>query len=138
PNGFVNAIGADSFPLPRVARKDPASLVPAPTPPTQRRSEARAWPASGSPSSLALSPDRNIERAATLPKLEHAPSPLASFANAMTQNIYDNPEFFEGYSRLGRSVEGLEGAAEWPALRALLPDLRGLRVVDLGCGFGWF
>jgi ubiquinone/menaquinone biosynthesis C-methylase UbiE len=56
----------------------------------------------------------------------------------MAQNIYDNPEFFEGYSRLGRSVEGLEGAAEWPALRALLPDLRGLKVLDLGCGFGWF
>jgi SAM-dependent methyltransferase len=56
----------------------------------------------------------------------------------MTQNIYDNPEFFEGYSRLGRSVQGLEGAAEWPALRALLPDMRGARVVDLGCGFGWF
>jgi len=56
----------------------------------------------------------------------------------MTQNIYDNPEFFEGYSRLGRSVQGLEGAAEWPALRALLPAMDGLRVVDLGCGFGWF
>lgn len=56
----------------------------------------------------------------------------------MTQNIYDNDEFFAGYSRLGRSVEGLDGAAEWPALRALLPELRGLRVLDLGCGFGWF
>jgi SAM-dependent methyltransferase len=56
----------------------------------------------------------------------------------MTQNIYDNPEFFDGYSRLSRSVEGLDGAAEWPALKALLPGLRGLRVVDLGCGFGWF
>ncbi|MEO8714698.1 MAG: class I SAM-dependent methyltransferase [Acetobacteraceae bacterium] len=56
----------------------------------------------------------------------------------MTQNIYDNPEFFDGYSRLGRSVEGLAGAAEWAALRALLPGMRGLRVLDLGCGFGWF
>jgi SAM-dependent methyltransferase len=56
----------------------------------------------------------------------------------LTQNIYDDPEFFEGYSRLGRSVEGLDGAAEWPALRALLPDMRELRVLDLGCGFGWF
>src|SRR5271166_2692224 len=56
----------------------------------------------------------------------------------MTQNIYDNPEFFEGYSRLGRSVDGLDGAAEWPALRALLPKMRGLSVLDLGCGFGWF
>jgi SAM-dependent methyltransferase len=56
----------------------------------------------------------------------------------VTQNIYDNDEFFEGYSRLGRSVEGLDGAPEWPALRALLPDLRELKVLDLGCGFGWF
>ena len=56
----------------------------------------------------------------------------------MTQNIYDDPEFFEGYARLGRSVEGLAGAAEWPAVRAALPDMRGLEVVDLGCGFGWF
>ena len=56
----------------------------------------------------------------------------------MTQNIYDNEEFFEGYSRLGRSVEGLDGAPEWPALRALLPELRGHEILDLGCGFGWF
>jgi len=56
----------------------------------------------------------------------------------MTQNIYDHPVFFQNYSQLGRSVAGLDGAAEWPALRAMLPDMRGLRVVDLGCGFGWF
>lgn len=56
----------------------------------------------------------------------------------MTQNIYDNQEFFDQYSRLVRSVEGLDGAPEWPALRALLPDLGGLNVLDLGCGFGWF
>ncbi|TJV39864.1 MAG: class I SAM-dependent methyltransferase [Mesorhizobium sp.] len=56
----------------------------------------------------------------------------------MAQNIYDQPDFFAGYSQLGRSVEGLEGAAEWPALRAMLPEIGGLRVVDLGCGFGWF
>src|SRR6476620_3340257 len=56
----------------------------------------------------------------------------------MTQNIYDDSEFFEGYSRLRRSVEGLDGAPEWPALRALLPQMRGLAVLDLGCGFGWF
>jgi SAM-dependent methyltransferase len=56
----------------------------------------------------------------------------------LTQNIYDNPEFFERYSQLPRSVEGLDGAPEWPSLRAMLPDVRGLAVVDLGCGFGWF
>lgn len=56
----------------------------------------------------------------------------------MTQNIYDTAEFFEGYSTLPRSVHGLDGAPEWPSVRALLPPLAGRRVVDLGCGFGWF
>jgi SAM-dependent methyltransferase len=56
----------------------------------------------------------------------------------VTQNIYDNEEFFAGYSRLPRSVGGLDDAPEWPALQALLPDLRGRVVLDLGCGFGWF
>src|SRR5690606_34947468 len=55
----------------------------------------------------------------------------------MTQNIYDDPEFFAGYGKLERSVQGLAGAPEWPSLRALLPDPAGRRVVDLGCGFGW-
>ncbi|WP_315701383.1 MULTISPECIES: class I SAM-dependent methyltransferase [unclassified Bradyrhizobium] len=56
----------------------------------------------------------------------------------MAQNIYDTPEFFAGYQRLNRSVHGLDGAPEWPALRAMLPELKGKRIVDLGCGFGWF
>lgn len=56
----------------------------------------------------------------------------------MTQNIYDNPEFFAGYSGLPRSVGGLDKAPEWPGLKALLPPLRGRCVADLGCGFGWF
>ena len=56
----------------------------------------------------------------------------------MTQNIYDHPDFFQAYSQLRRSVEGLDGAPEWPALKALLPALAGLNILDLGCGFGWF
>jgi hypothetical protein len=48
----------------------------------------------------------------------------------MTHNIYDNEEFFAAYSRL----RGLGGAPECPTLRALLPDLRGCKVPDLGCG----
>src|SRR5579863_998399 len=36
-----------------------------------------------------------------------------------------------------RSVGGLESAEEWPSLCALLPDLGGKRVLDLGCGYGW-
>ncbi|WMT89240.1 class I SAM-dependent methyltransferase [Pelagibacterium sp. H642] len=56
----------------------------------------------------------------------------------MAQNIYDDPAFFEGYSQFPRSREGLAAANEWPALRAMLPDLNGKRVLDLGCGFGAF
>ncbi len=58
--------------------------------------------------------------------------------SAVAQNIYDNAEFFARYSQLPRQTQGLVGAPEWPAIRALLPDMRGRRVVDLGCGFGWF
>ncbi|MDJ0389012.1 class I SAM-dependent methyltransferase [Roseomonas sp. E05] len=29
-------------------------------------------------------------------------------------------------------------STKWPAIQAMLPDLRGRRLVDLGCGFGWF
>ena len=56
----------------------------------------------------------------------------------MPQNIYDDPEFFAGYSQLRRSREGLAGAPEWPALRSMLPPVEGARVLDLGCGFGAF
>ena len=54
------------------------------------------------------------------------------------QNIYDDPEFLAGYVTLDRQTRGLDGAAEWPTLRSMLPDVSGRRVVDLGCGFGWF
>jgi 2-polyprenyl-3-methyl-5-hydroxy-6-metoxy-1,4-benzoquinol methylase len=54
----------------------------------------------------------------------------------MTQNIYDNPSFFQGYGQ--RSIHGLDDAPEWPSLRAMLPDMRGRHVLDLGCGYGWF
>lgn len=56
----------------------------------------------------------------------------------VAQNLYDDPSFFENYSRLPRSIHGLAGAPEWPAIKAALPRLAGLRVVDLGCGYGWF
>jgi SAM-dependent methyltransferase len=55
----------------------------------------------------------------------------------MAQNIYDNPEFFSGYSQLPRQVKGLDGAPEWQAIQALLPEPTGSHVADLGCGFGW-
>jgi len=56
----------------------------------------------------------------------------------MAQNIYDDDTFFDAYGQLPRSVRGLDGAPEWPTLRALVGDVAGRRVVDLGCGYGWF
>lgn len=56
----------------------------------------------------------------------------------MAQNIYDDAQFFEGYSQFPRSRDGLAAAAEWPSLRGMLPELSGRRVLDLGCGFGYF
>ena len=56
-----------------------------------------------------------------------------------TQNIYDDPKFFEGYERLRQSRTGLNEVLEQPALRSVLPaSLAGMRVLDLGCGFGDF
>jgi len=66
------------------------------------------------------------------------PRNTRSTVDVVAQNIYDDREFFEAYSGLPRSVHGLDGAAEWPTLRDMLPEMSGLGVVDLGCGFGWF
>ncbi|CDN42254.1 hypothetical protein BN871_BA_00290 [Paenibacillus sp. P22] len=54
----------------------------------------------------------------------------------MKQNKYDDKEFFSSYSRMPRSLGGLDAAGEWSTLRGMLPDLEGKRVLDLGCGFG--
>jgi 2-polyprenyl-3-methyl-5-hydroxy-6-metoxy-1,4-benzoquinol methylase len=54
------------------------------------------------------------------------------------QNIDDDPDFLAGYMTLDRQARGLDGAAEWPALRSTLPEIAGRSVIDLGCGFGWF
>jgi SAM-dependent methyltransferase len=55
----------------------------------------------------------------------------------MKQNKYDDSGFFANYSQMSRSIGGLNAAGEWPAFRALLPELRDKKVLDLGCGFGW-
>lgn len=55
----------------------------------------------------------------------------------MKENKYDDEIFFEKYSQMNRSREGLSGAGEWPALKSLLPEFQGKKVLDLGCGYGW-
>ncbi|MDO1605029.1 class I SAM-dependent methyltransferase [Lactobacillus sp. YT155] len=55
----------------------------------------------------------------------------------MTNNNYDNEDFFEKYSEMSRSRLGLSGAGEWPTLEKIMPDLKGKDFLDLGCGYGW-
>lgn len=52
------------------------------------------------------------------------------------QNIYDDPDFFDGYSRLRERKVNANNLFEIPAFLALLPDLNGRAVLDLGCGMG--
>lgn len=52
------------------------------------------------------------------------------------QNIYDNETFFEGYKNLRNKAANANNLFEIPAMLSLLPDLKGLKILDLGCGFG--
>ena len=55
----------------------------------------------------------------------------------MKENRYDDEYFFLKYQEMPRSKGGLSSAGEWSELEKLLPDFRGKRVLDLGCGYGW-
>lgn len=55
----------------------------------------------------------------------------------MKENKYDSENFFKEYSCFPRSVDGLNAAGEWHELKKMLPDFKGKRVLDIGCGFGW-
>ena len=55
----------------------------------------------------------------------------------MKENQYDKETFFAKYSQMSRSQHGLAAAGEWETLQKLLPDFRGKRLLDLGCGYGW-
>jgi len=41
----------------------------------------------------------------------------------MKQNKYDDRVFFDKYSKMKRSVQGLEGAGEWKTLKKIFPAL---------------
>lgn len=52
------------------------------------------------------------------------------------QNIYDNETFFEGFKNIRSSEVNFNDLIETPILLAMLPDLRGKTVLDIGCGMG--
>lgn len=54
----------------------------------------------------------------------------------MTNNVYDNNEFFLKYQELRNNPSNYNSLVEQPAIKKLLPDLRSKTILDLGCGFG--
>lgn len=54
----------------------------------------------------------------------------------MKQNIYDQTEFFNQYSKLRKKTNNHNNLIEQPAFESLLPVLNGLTILDLGCGNG--
>lgn len=63
--------------------------------------------------------------------------PQFIFGGSEMTNIYDDPSFFDKYSEMQRSTDGLDGAGEWHALKALLPSFKDKTVLDFGAGYGW-
>src|SRR6267143_1256863 len=54
------------------------------------------------------------------------------------QNAYDDPEFFAGYRNLRDNLVALHENVVQPMLPEIVPSVDGKRVVDLGCGEGFF
>ena len=56
----------------------------------------------------------------------------------MKENIYDNDSFFDNYIAMRNDKENISAneVVEMPAIYEALPDLKGKRVLDLGCGYG--
>lgn len=52
------------------------------------------------------------------------------------QNIYDNEIFFEDFKEKRSNEVNFNDLIETPILLAMLPDLHGKNILDIGCGMG--
>jgi len=52
------------------------------------------------------------------------------------QNIYDNEDFFENFQKIRSEEVNFNSCIETPILFAMLPDLQGKTILDIGCGMG--
>ena len=52
------------------------------------------------------------------------------------QNVFDEDVFFAGYRKIRAKDGNANDLFEIPALLSILPELKGKRVLDLGCGYG--
>lgn len=52
------------------------------------------------------------------------------------QNIYDNSTFYNEYKEMREGQINANELIEIPIIKTMLPDLKGKRILDLGCGNG--
>ena len=52
------------------------------------------------------------------------------------QNLYDNDSFFENFKNLRNNKINFNDCIETPILLAMIPEVDGKRVLDIGCGMG--
>lgn len=61
---------------------------------------------------------------------------IAEWRNKLSQNIFDNKEFFEEYKKLRETDNNYNDLLEQPAMKNIMPDLSGKTILDIGCGYG--
>lgn len=56
----------------------------------------------------------------------------------MRQNIYDNETFYKEYDNMRNDAKKLSAndLIEIPTIRSMFPDVKGMKVLELGCGYG--
>lgn len=52
------------------------------------------------------------------------------------QNIYDNEVFFDNFKGLRSDEINFNEVIETPIITAMLPDMKGKKILDIGCGMG--
>lgn len=52
------------------------------------------------------------------------------------QNIYDNDIFYENFKNIRASELNFNDVIETPIITAMLPELKGKKILDIGCGMG--
>lgn len=52
------------------------------------------------------------------------------------KNVFDDPKFFEGYMKIRENKNNYNELLEQPAMRRLMPNVKGMDILELGCGFG--
>lgn len=52
------------------------------------------------------------------------------------QNIYDNETFFKEYEKMRASKVNANELLEIPIMMSMMPEIKGKRVLDIGCGAG--